>query len=153
MSKKTIMKTFKVKLVKETSSLYELESNGFVKSPYDAFEILKNVFETESMTKEHLMLASLNTKNKVVALHIVHIGSLNASVVHPREIMQLALLDNANAIMIGHNHPSGDPTPSHEDIEVTRRLVDSGNIIGIPLLDHIVMGDYSFSSLKEKGYI
>lgn len=151
--KKTIMKTFKVKLVKESSSLYELECNGIIRSPQDAHEIFNKVFDAENLTKEHLLLASLNTKNKVVALHIVHIGSVNASIVHPREIFQLALLDNASAIIIAHNHPSGNPMQSQEDIHITRRIVEAGKVIGIELLDHIVIGENCFESLKEKGYL
>ena len=151
--KKTIMKTFKVKLVKDTSSLYELECNGIVRSPEDAYEIFNKVFDAENLTKEHLFLASLNTKNKVVALHIVHIGSVNASIVHSREVFQLALLDNASSIIIAHNHPSGDPLASQEDVQVTKRIVEAGKIIGIELLDHIILGASCFTSLKEKGYI
>lgn len=154
MSKRTIMKTYRVERVRETAKMYELKSGGIVRSPESAEEIFREVFNTDAMTKEHLMLASLNTKNKVEALHIVHIGSLNASIVHPRDVMQLAVLDNAASIILAHNHPSGDPAPSNEDIQVTKRIKDAGKILGIELLDHIILGDFNKSvSLKEKGYI
>jgi DNA repair protein RadC len=97
-------------------------------------------------------MLSLNTKNKVIALHVVHIGSVNASIVHPRDIFQLAILDNATSIAIAHNHPSGDTTPSEEDINVTNRINEAGKLMGIELLDHIILGD-SYLSLKEKGYL
>lgn len=95
----------------------------------------------------------MDTKNQPTAINTCHIGSLNASIVHPREVMKPAILSNAASILIGHNHPSGQPEPSQEDINVTRRLKDAGKLMGIDLLDHIVMGDDSFVSLKEKGFI
>lgn len=148
--KQTIFKTYSVQRVKESSKKYSIES-ATIRSPQDASDIFKTVFQTESMTKEHLLLASLDTKNKVTALHVVHMGSINASIVHPREVFQLAILDNAASIMIAHNHPSGDSSPSQEDVQVTKRIKEAGKIIGIELLDHIVLGDH-FTSLKEKGY-
>lgn len=84
---------------------------------------------------------------------VVFIGSLNASIVHPREVFKEAFRRSAASIICLHNHPSGDPSPSREDIEVTKRLVECGKIIGIDLLDHIIMGENKFISLKEKGYV
>lgn len=150
--KRTIMTTYSLQRVKETSQLYNLQSNGIVRSPDDIAEIFKEVFNTEGMTKEHFLLASLNTKNKVEALHVVHIGSLSSSIVHPRDVFQLAILDNAASIIVAHNHPTGDTSPSQEDIQVTRRLKEAGKLMGIELLDHIILGD-GHISLKEKGYL
>ncbi|KPD01600.1 hypothetical protein LR69_00215 [Geobacillus sp. BCO2] len=81
------------------------------------------------------------------------IGSLNASIVHPREVFKEAIKRSAASVICVHNHPSGDPTPSREDIDVTKRLAECGRIIGIELLDHLIIGDQKFVSLKEKGYV
>lgn len=83
----------------------------------------------------------------------VFIGSLNASIVHPREVYKEAIKRSAASIICIHNHPSGDPTPSREDIEVTRRLAECGRLVGIELLDHLIIGDKTYVSLKEKGYV
>ncbi len=95
----------------------------------------------------------LNTKNQVMHKKTVFIGSLNASIVHPREVYKEAIKRSAASIICIHNHPSGDPTPSREDIEVTRRLVECGRLVGIELLDHLIIGDKTYVSLKEKGYV
>jgi DNA repair protein RadC len=101
--------------------------------------------------KEHFMVLHLDTKNQVIGEEVVSIGSLNASIVHPREIFKTALKRSAASIICAHNHPSGDPAPSREDIEVTARLVEAGKLLGVDVLDHIIIGDNRFSSLKEQG--
>ena len=101
-------------------------------------------------TKEHFMLAVLTTKNRVIATPTVSIGSLSASVVHPREVFREAIKYPCAAIILVHNHPSGDPTPSREDIAVTERLVKAGKILDIPILDHIIIGQHKYVSMKEK---
>ncbi len=83
----------------------------------------------------------LDRKNQVIGFHTVSIGSLTASVVHPREVYKVAILSNAAAVIFGHNHPSGDPTPSAEDKALTSRLVEAGEILGMQVLDHVVIGD------------
>jgi DNA repair protein RadC len=103
------------------------------------------------LRKEHFIAIHLNTKHQILGEEIVSIGSLNASIVHPREIFKTALKRSAAAIICAHNHPSGDPTPSEEDVEVTRRLVSAGKILGVEVLDHIVIGDKRFISLRERG--
>lgn len=137
-----------LKLVKESSLLYKERS---VRSPEDGYQLMKLLLTDKD--REHFIVASLDTKNQPVSINVCHIGSLNASIVHPREVMKSAILSNAASIIVGHNHPSGLPEPSKEDIEVTRRLAEAGKIIGIDVLDHIIVGDDSFISLKEKGYI
>lgn len=149
-NKRTLMRTYRVELIKETSKLYDLPSKGIIRSPHDAYDIFKKVLNYERMSREHLMLATLNTKNKVTGLHIVHVGTLNSSVVHPRDVFQHALLDNASSIILAHNHPSGDTTPSQEDVQVTKRMEEVANILGIKLLDHIILGD-GHTSLREVG--
>ena len=137
-----------LKLVKESSMLYK---NRSVSSPEDAYHLLKQFLG--EVDREHFIVICLDTKNQPTAINTCHIGSLNASIVHPREVMKPAILSNAASILCGHNHPSGQAEPSQEDIHVTRRLKEAGELMGIELLDHIVMGDNQFVSLKEKGYI
>lgn len=137
-----------LKLVKENSFLYP-ERN--VRSPEDAYKLLKH-FLVE-VDREHFIVVCLDTKNQPTAINICHIGSLNASIVHPREVLKPAILSNSASIIVAHNHPSNDPTPSREDIEVTKRLVEAGKIVGIEVIDHLVVCTDKFISLKEKGYL
>lgn len=103
---------------------------------------------------EVFLAIMLNTKNRVIGVHRAHVGSVNASVVHPREVFKCAILNNASCLIVCHQHPSGDPTPSREDIEVTGRLHEAGELIGIPVLDHLILGaDESFISMKQRGYM
>ena len=95
----------------------------------------------------------LNTKNSIVGIQEITRGSLSASIVHPREVYKAAILHNAASIILAHNHPSGSPSPSREDIAVTERILKAGKILDIPLLDHVIIGDPRFVSLKEKGII
>lgn len=105
------------------------------------------------LKKEYLRVIFLNTKNVVIDVKDVSIGNLNSSIVHPREIYYEAIRKSSSSIIVCHNHPSGDPTQSEEDVNVTRRLYDAGKLIGIDLLDHIIIGDGCYISLKEKGII
>lgn len=105
------------------------------------------------LKKEYLKVIFLNTKNIVIDVKDLSIGSLNASVVHPREIYSEAIRRSSASIVICHNHPSGDPTPSQEDINITRRLHEVGKLVGIDLLDHVIIGDGCYISLKEKGIL
>jgi DNA repair protein RadC len=105
------------------------------------------------LSQEHFVCLYLNTKNQVLHKQTIFIGSLNASIVHPREVFREALKRSAASIICLHNHPSGDPAPSREDIEVTKRLVECGKMIGIDVLDHLIIGENKFVSLKEKGYL
>lgn len=122
-----------------------------IRSPEDASNYVME--EMRFLSQEHFVCLFLNTKNQVLHKQTVFIGSLNASIVHPREVFKEALKRSAASIICIHNHPSGDPTPSREDIEVTRRLSECGKMIGIELLDHIIIGEHKFVSLKEKGYL
>jgi DNA repair protein RadC len=138
----------RLKLVKESSLLYK---DRCVRSPEDSYQLLKQFLG--EVDREYFVVVCLDTKNQPTAINICHIGSLNASIVHPRECFKPAILSNAASILIGHNHPSGQASPSNEDVEVTNRLVEAGRIIGIGVIDHIILGDGEFVSLKEKGYI
>lgn len=122
-----------------------------IRSPQDAAQYLMELLKLEQQEKFYVLY--LNTKNQVVYEKAVFVGSLNASIVHPREVFKEAVKWSAASIIVSHNHPSGDPDPSREDIEVTKRLVEAGTILGIECLDHIIVGDGRFISLKEKGFV
>lgn len=139
-----------IELGRRVSNL-EFTDRYCIRSPEDAAKYMMN--EMRFLTQEHFVCLYLNTKNQVMHKQVVFIGSLNASIVHPREVYKEAFRRSAASIICLHNHPSGDPSPSREDIEVTKRLVECGKIIGIDLLDHIIIGENKFISLKEKGYV
>ncbi len=103
--------------------------------------------------REIFLVIILNTKNRITAVHKAHIGSLNASLVSPREVFKTAILNNGASIIVAHNHPSFDTTPSPEDIEVTKRLVECGRILGIEVLDHLIVSNKDYISLNEEGYM
>jgi DNA repair protein RadC len=107
--------------------------------------------EMRHYDREHFKAALLNTKNQVLRIVTVSIGSLNASIVHPREILKPAISASAASIILVHNHPTGDPAPSKEDVEFTRRFAKCGELIGIQLLDHVIIGSGRYQSLKEAG--
>jgi DNA repair protein RadC len=103
------------------------------------------------LAQEHFLTLHLNTKNRLLGTETVTIGTLDASLVHPREVFKTAIKRSAASIILVHNHPSGDPNPSTEDIEITRRLMEAGNLIGIEVLDHIIIGEHKYCSLKSLG--
>jgi len=120
----------------------------FINSPRDIFNLCEDM---SLLDREHFRIINLNTKNMVLAVDTCSIGTLNSSLVHPREVFKAPLRRSSAAIIALHNHPSGDPTPSKEDLEITKRLVDAGKLLGIPLLDHIIIGAQKYVSLKERG--
>ncbi|MCZ8519091.1 MULTISPECIES: RadC family protein [Paenibacillus] len=120
-----------------------------IRSPQDAAALLME--DLRYLQKEHFVCLFLNTKNHVIGQETLSMGSLNASIVHPREVFRSAIKRSSASIVCAHNHPSGDPTPSPEDIALTRRLAEAGEIVGIEVLDHLVIGDQRFVSLKELG--
>ncbi|UJL44970.1 DNA repair protein RadC [Virgibacillus sp. NKC19-16] len=130
---------------------YKSNDRYIVRSPEDGADYVME--EMRSLNQEHFVVLFLNTKNQIIHRQTIFIGSLNASIVHPREVYREAVKRSAASIIVAHNHPSGDPSPSQEDIHVTRRLVESGKMIGIEVLDHLIIGDRKFISLKEKGYL
>ncbi|MFS0662135.1 DNA repair protein RadC [Niallia alba] len=138
----------KVKLVREKSILYQERK---IISPTHAYELIRDFLG--DVDREHFLVLCLDTKNQPTCLQVVHIGTLNSSIVHPREVLKSALLSNAASIIVAHNHPSNVATPSLEDIEVTKRLKQACKIIGIELLDHLIICSSSFHSLKEGGQI
>ena len=122
-----------------------------IRSPSDAATYLMP--DMTSLTQEHFVTLFLNVKNQILHKQTIFMGSLNASIVHPREIFREAVKRSAASIICAHNHPSGSPSPSTEDIGVTKRLMEAGKLMGIELLDHVIIGDHQFISLKEKGYM
>lgn len=120
-------------------------------SSKDASLVLEN--NLRGLNKEHFIILMLNTKNFLLGVETVSIGSLNSSIVHPRELFKSAINKSAAAIILAHNHPSGDATPSREDIEVTKRIKSGGQLLGIDVIDHIIIGDNSYYSFKEEKMI
>ncbi len=132
-------------------SRYGGEDKIKVDSPIVLVQLLME--EMRYLKKEYFKIAILDTKNQIISIENISIGNLNASIVHPREVFNIAIKRNANSIILIHNHPSGDPTPSAEDINITHRLIDAGNIIGINVLDHIIIGDNKYISFKQRNII
>src|SRR5699024_7730183 len=127
------------------------EEDKYIRSPKDVSDILME--KVRYYNQEHFIVLYLTTKNMVIEEKTLFIGSLNSSIVHPREVFREAVKRSAAAFICVHNHPSGDPTPSNEDIEVTKRLRECGDLIGVDFLDHIIIGDGKYVSLKEMNYI
>ncbi|MCD2346854.1 DNA repair protein RadC [Clostridium guangxiense] len=136
-----------IKMIREGSILYNTRK---ILSPSDAVNLGK--YFLEDADREKLIACCMDTKNQPISINIVSIGSLNSSIVHPREVFKVAILSNAASILIFHNHPSGNTEPSQEDINITKRLKEAGNLLGIELLDHIIIGsEGKYCSLKENG--
>ncbi|HAI74547.1 MAG TPA: hypothetical protein DCS28_00740 [Candidatus Moranbacteria bacterium] len=119
-------------------------------SPKDVWENLKDIRDHK---KEHFVVFYLDTRNQEIQREIISIGTLNASLIHPREVFEPAVRHCAAHILVSHNHPSGDPAPSGDDIEVTKRLVDAGKIMGIEIIDHIIVAKNAFLSFKCEGLL
>ncbi|WP_409327732.1 RadC family protein [Staphylococcus pseudoxylosus] len=122
-----------------------------INSPQDVANFMMG--KMEHLTQEKFIVLFLNSKNVVIKQKTIFIGTLNSSIVHPREIFSEAIKCASNAIVVLHNHPSGDTTPSKEDISATNRLRECGEILGIDLLDHIIIGDHTYMSMVEDGYL
>ena len=141
----------RVVLVKEKVGRYELPKK--ISNPDQVYKAITTITSAEEEAQEVFGVLILNTKNKIVAVHEISRGTLNSSMVHPREVFKPAILHNAAAIICFHNHPSGDPEPSKEDIKITNCLVEAGKIMGIEIFDHIIIGDDRYVSLKERGVV
>ncbi len=127
------------------------EAKPVIHSPEDVYRRIYPGLRGQK--KEKFIELCLDTKNHVIKEDIISIGSLNANIVHPREVFKTALAESAAHIIVAHNHPSGDPSPSKEDIEITKKLVETGKIMGIEVLDHIIIGEGRHFSMKEAGHI
>lgn len=120
-----------------------------VKSPDDAIKAARS--QLKGKKKEHFLVLCLDTRNHLINTHQVSIGSLDCSIVHPREVFKEAISSCAASVIFVHNHPSGDPTPSEDDIKLTKRLIEAGEIMGIEVLDHIIVCDRDYASMKAKN--
>ena len=137
----------KCQIVKEKTMAYNFKT---ISQPIDVVKIVKAYIGNSD--RENFVLICLDAKNNITAIHTVSIGTLNSAVIHPREVFKVAILVNSASIIVAHNHPSGDLTPSSEDLKVTKEIVEAGNILDIPVLDHIIVGDdEQYVSLKERG--
>lgn len=120
-----------------------------VKGPEDVHRLFGE--RLRHLDREHFVAVLLDTKNRVLAGELISIGSLDASLVHPRELFKAAIRYSASAVILVHNHPSGDPTPSDADVSCTRRLAEAGRVLGIDVLDHVIIGDGEYVSFRERG--
>lgn len=141
----------------EIVATLELGKRLFQSKPYalllTAQDVWNELRDIREHKKEHLIAFYLDSRNQEMKREVISIGTLNENLIHPREVFEPAVQHSAAHIIIAHNHPSGNPEPSVEDIEVTKRLVQAGKILGIGLLDHIVVSKTGFTSLKEKGFL
>ncbi len=135
----------------DRTNQYVLERGMQIKSPIECAEYIAE--EVKTLEQEHFIGIYLDTKNRILAKKTLFIGSLNRSLVHPREVFKEALRHGCASIIVVHNHPSGDPTPSPQDISITKRLIEVGELMGIELLDHLVIGTDGYISMKEEKYI
>lgn len=143
---------YSVKQIKEKGGKYNLD-NKKVRSPKDVHTIIQTVLDLNSESVEKFGILTLDSQNVVAGIHIIAIGTLNAILIHPREVFKAAILNNAASIVLFHNHPSGDPTPSEEDIEFTSIIAAAGQMMFIPVVDHVITGDNQYHSMAEHGQI
>lgn len=135
-----------LKMVREQGPDYGIDR---IRSSSDAYQLVRQ--QLEDSDREIFMAIMLDTKNNIIGINTVSIGSLNASIVHPREVFKAALLANAACLVFAHNHPSGDSAPSREDLEITSRLKQAGDILGIRVLDHVIVGFGNYYSMADRG--
>lgn len=136
---------YKVQQVKERGGLYDVKTK--IEEPSDVYDVLEKVLNLSKEAVENFGIVTLNSKNKIVGIHVLSVGSLDSALITPRRVFSAAILNNAAAIILFHNHPSGDLTPSPEDYRITKRLREAGEIMNIEVLDHVIVADYNFKSL------
>ncbi len=140
------MTTLKVLMVRDRR---KTRKDISLPSPHDVHQFMRR--RARNLDREYFWTIHLNVRNRVLGVETVSIGSLSETIVHPREVFKGAILSNAASVILVHNHPSGDPMPSPEDISLSRRLVSAGQLMKIEVLDHIVIAGESYSSLKDRG--
>jgi DNA repair protein RadC len=133
----------------------DLNNRISIKSPEDVQQIVSQFLgpAMRDYDREHFLVLYLDRKGGLIVKEDVSVGGLHSSIVHPREVFKTAVKRSAASIILAHNHPSGDPAPGREDIDITRRLIEAGQIVGIEIIDHVVIGDNRYCSFKEKGLI
>jgi DNA repair protein RadC len=147
-------KAVQIKACFELGKRKDLEpemKNFDIKDPQSVIKAIRASIKDKA--KEHFKLILLNARNKILGVSTISIGSLNASIVHPREVFKDAIMHNAYSVVLAHNHPSGDPEPSEDDLTMTKRLTEAGKILGIEVLDHIIISKNGFFSFKEQGLL
>jgi DNA repair protein RadC len=144
------IQVYRLRLVREAQLDYEP-----ITHPLAAERIVRHIATKllDGLDREAGLVLALDSRNRPIGCHVVSIGSLSASLIHPREVFKFAILANAASLIFAHNHPSGDPTPSKDDIELTRRLVNAGQLLGIEVIDALITGYDTLLSFKEKGLI
>ena len=150
MKENRILYNYNILRVREHGKKYNIPQQlGSPEMVYDTIkECLPNLAYED---REHFIAISLDTKNKIIAIHTISTGDLNRSIVNPREVFRALITDGANAAILCHNHPSGDAAPSREDVVVTHRLIEGGDLLGINILDHIIIGENCYHSMKESN--
>ena len=142
---------YKVTLVRESGLNRASSQRQVVSAPEDAANIFWGYLN--GADREHFVMMGLTIKGRVIGIHTVSIGTLDSTLVHPREVFKAAILMNAASIVVAHNHPSGDSEPSSADIEITKVLHNAGRLLHVELLDHLVLGDKEFYSMKKRGHL
>lgn len=143
---KVIKAVYEKLTIQEGTAEYVANTISNAETVYALFSFL------QQETKEHFIALHLDAKNRILCIDRVSAGTMTTSLIHPREVFKTALLSSAASLLLIHNHPSGDPTPSRDDISITEKLKGAGEIMGIAVLDHVIIGD-GYVSLKEKGYL
>ena len=143
---------YDVRLVKESASLYNYDEKK-LNNPYAVAKLLNEIFDMGCLCEEHFVMLALDSKLRVVGAFDIHTGTIDSSVVSIRSIFSRAILCNANSIIVAHNHPSGVVKPSKEDISITQRIKEAGEILDIKLTDHIIIGEHSYYSFKNEGML
>ena len=138
---------FTTRLVRERT--FDFQTRDHLRSPADAAAVLGEYFEGRD--REEFVVAFLDTANTITGLHVASVGGLAAAIVEPRQVFKAAVLANAAALVVAHNHPSGNPEPSREDVAVTKQLVEAGKLMGIPVHDHLILAGGGYTSLAERG--
>ena len=136
-------------LANRVEGYVEAGNKPVVKTPEDVVGLVRS--RLKGKRKEHFLALLLDTRNQLINVAEISVGSLDGSLVHPREVFKEAISATAASVIFAHNHPSGDPTASEDDIRLTKRLAEAGEIVGIDVLDHIIIGDKNFLSLKREG--
>lgn len=139
---------YELKVIRERKAGYGLRHH--FRHSQQIYETFRDRFARAD--REEFLVLLLNAKNTLLGFHVVSVGSLTASIVHPREVFKIAIIGNAAAMILLHNHPSGDPTPSAEDLSITTRLRQVGEVVGIKVLDHVVIGEGRYVSFVDDGY-
>ena len=143
---------YSLRVVKESGSRYDL--NKRITTPDSAIKTFVEVLELDKRAEEVFAMLTVDTQSQLTGVFEVSVGNLNSSLISPREVFKRAILNNAHSILLAHNHPSGSPEASHDDIQITERLVEAGELLGIDVLDHLIVGSkHNFVSLKEREII